>query len=183
MVALSVPEAFRLSREVASLPRDVRSQVRGAFDRAARRIISAERPQLSGNCDDGPANHAAIARWYESLELDCPLLRDGACMLYAARPTGCRTFLVTSPPRCCRPPEMKDGRRIPMPISLTEALVQLSAEVEHVPPQAVLLPLVPLWCRANMRRDARTWPAETLVTRFAEIVEQMASQWSGCRAS
>jgi hypothetical protein len=56
------------------------------------------------------------------------------------------------------------------------ALAQLASELEDTNVEAVILPLVLVWCEENLQRAGRTWPAVMMVRRFAEIVKTMAHE-------
>jgi hypothetical protein len=61
-----------------------------------------------------------------------------------------------------------------LPVQLPNVLGQLASELEGTGVEAIILPLVPVWCHDNPERAGRSWPAEMMVKRFVEIVETMA---------
>ena len=65
---------------------------------------------------------------------------------------------------------------IKMPALITEALGQLTSELEGTNVEAVIMPLVFMWYEENWAHDERTWPAAIMVQRFVDIVKVMLSQ-------
>jgi len=61
-----------------------------------------------------------------------------------------------------------------MPIQLPNVLGQLASELEGTDVDAVILPLTLVWFEDNPERAERNWPAEMMIKRFVEIVEEMA---------
>jgi hypothetical protein len=62
-----------------------------------------------------------------------------------------------------------------MPVSIAQALGELTAELEGSEVEAVMLPFAFAWAQENLERSERTWPAEFMVGRFVEILKSMAS--------
>ncbi len=54
---------------------------------------------------------------------------------------------------------------------MTDVLSQLAANLEDDEPQALLLPLAPLWCEENLKRAERTWPARKIAQQFAKALK------------
>jgi len=63
-----------------------------------------------------------------------------------------------------------------MPLSVAEALACLSAELQHTPPESIMLPVALLWAEAADWRVRRTWPAAELLERFAAIARALAAR-------
>jgi hypothetical protein len=57
-----------------------------------------------------------------------------------------------------------------MPISILEALAQLTSELEQTTIEAIILPFAIIWCRENPEYFKHTWPASQLVRRFINIL-------------
>jgi hypothetical protein len=71
-----------------------------------------------------------------------------------------------------------------MPVSIVEALGELTAELEGSEVEVVMLPLAFAWAEENLDRSERTWPAEFMVERFVGILKSMASSDSRlCRVA
>jgi uncharacterized protein (DUF1778 family) len=61
-----------------------------------------------------------------------------------------------------------------MPVSVLKAFGQLTAEMENLDIEAVMLPLAFAWAQDNLLRAKRTWLAATMVKRLIEILEETA---------
>jgi hypothetical protein len=70
-----------------------------------------------------------------------------------------------------------------MPLSITEALARLAAELEQSSIEAVMLPLALPWAEENRQRWERTWPAPMMVEKFVNILKDMASKNSAVVAA
>jgi hypothetical protein len=57
-------------------------------------------------------------------------------------------------------------------------LGRLAAEFEGTDVEAIMLPLSLVWFEENQQRAERTWPADLLVGRFVEIIQEMADNHS-----
>ena len=129
---------------------------------------------------DGETEGSGVSNWYRGLELSCPLLSDGLCMWYDQRPAVCREHIVTGSELAClgegSDEDLIDSSRVALvPISIVEALGQLTAGLEGSDVEAVMLPLALPWTEDNLDRAERTWPARVMVERFIEILREMAS--------
>lgn len=60
---------------------------------------------------------------YRELKLTCPLLENGLCMGYEARPFGCRTCLAKSNPKNCSLPMRKHQKYAVVPPMLEARLI------------------------------------------------------------
>lgn len=78
----------------------------------------------------------------------CPLLHEGRCLVYRARPVICRTRLVCSPPELCDP----DLGPAQVAILVDAQLEALSWFLE---PRVALLPQVQVYLREGRAWDAR----------------------------
>jgi len=177
MIPISVPEAFRLRQDIASMPPPRRRQVEAHFGRNLSRIIqtwpaftdSAERAD-----DDGSLH--GLARWYSQLNIVCPLLVDDCCELYGSRPIACREHFVTDSPAACASRDPSEGTAVEMPLNVSYALSMLASELEGTDPEAVLMPTSLCWAVDNEARDRRTWPGAVLAERLATIVSNLCRQ-------
>jgi Fe-S-cluster containining protein len=172
LVPLSVPEAHRLMRDVQSLPAVRREGVLASFASAADHVLRGDPPDLPAR---GDASSAA-GLWYARLDLPCPLLAEQCCTMYPQRPIACREHMVTSPPELCGGHRVERGSLLPPPVSVTEALGVLAAEMEGSPVEAVILPLAPAWSLANRHRADRVWPAPAMAERLVAILQSQANQ-------
>ena len=183
MVPLSVPEVFRLWQDIQALPQRKRVEVLADFQDAALRIIEAARTRPPVSTDDAATASdevilSAAGKWYAELALRCPFLAGDVCSFYPTRPVACRKHCVVSDPRYCSEVSSALGERLALPIDPVRALCRLAGEMERTEPQAVLLPLAPMWALDNLHRARRTWPARRLVTRLVEILTEQAGEFS-----
>lgn len=177
-VPLSVPEAFRLREDISAMPARQRAKTEKLFAKAVTRIVQAGRPEIPTNSSDqGDSSPVkALAQWYASMDMPCPLLMNECCDFYSFRPTACREHLVTSSPACCIGNNPDTGSRVAMPFSVTTALAMLAEEMEGLPFQAIIMTTALQWCDDNAARAQRTWPGRELIQRFADILQKLADQ-------
>ena len=177
LVPVSIPEALHLAGEIDRLPEPRRSRTVRKMQAAAEKIIAAGPPAMpepSPARPDVRAAEGAMAAgdWYSTIDLLCPLLEDDLCTMYPARPIACREYMVASPARFCRGKKPDFVEAIPVPVSLTEALGQLAAELECTEVQALPLPLAPAFARSWKERARRAWPMPMLAQRLLAILRQ-----------
>jgi hypothetical protein len=65
---------------------------------------------------------------------------------------------------------MNQAQPVQMPISILEALAQLTNELEQTTTEAIILPFAIIWYRENPEYFKHTWPASQLVRRFINIL-------------
>lgn len=182
LIPLSVPEVFRLREELLAMPQDKGIRILKSCAVAAKKILDESTKNLTTNkLKENDATQ--LSKWYAGLKLACPLLSDGLCMLYEQRPLACREHIATGSNFFCQPDHKGEPNIVPMPISVLEALGQLTVELENLEIEAVMLPLAFAWAQDNLRRSRRTWPAVTMVEHFVEILEIMASENSAMPAA
>jgi len=178
MVPLSVPEALRLKEEIDAAPAHRRELMLGACLREARLILSHQppKPLMPQTAEVSPVKTVdlnLVSNWYRSINSVCPFLYNHACNIYEQRPLACREHFITGSARACR--GMRgDAEVLELPVRLPNVLGQLASDLEGTEVEAVILPLAPVWYEENSERAERSWPAEMIVKRFVEIVEEMA---------
>lgn len=159
LVPVSTPEAVHITEDILALPNPVRQQTLTSLVEAAKVLLAA--PTFTGST-------AGLSLWYSDLDIICPMLKDYACSLYAARPIACREHLTTGS-SCAKG---QDVRVIEMPVSIVRALADVAAELEGTQAEAVMLPLAPAWYESNSVRAMRTWPSALLAERFAAALSK-----------
>ena len=147
-VLISVPEAFRLVTDIASLASDQKLRVKPALAAAEKRMAA-------------PGAQASA----------CPLLAERVCSMYAFRPCVCRAFLATSPPELC---DTHETQVMSVPIAVSLALRLWAAELEDDKSAPVLLSAMLSWCGENHARGQRTWPGPQMVRQLFDILSEMA---------
>jgi Fe-S-cluster containining protein len=178
LVPLSVPEALRFKEEIIAEPASRRESVWKACLRAAQLILKQRPPESLIDQTDASSliqsvDIGIISNWYTSLNLACPFLYNNVCGIYEQRPLACREHFIKGSSVACSG-QGGVAEVIEMPIQLPNVLGQLASELEGKDMESVILPLALVWCQENSERAERTWPAEMMVRRFAEIVESMA---------
>ena len=178
LVSLSIPEAMRLSEEVMQLPEWEQSLVYESTTVIARHILELTPKgflQELAKTQNGIAPKLnGISKWYHSMNLPCPFLLSNMCAIYNQRPMVCREHLVVNSVLdiCCKPDNAKQPQVLRAPISIAEALAELTGELEQKPVETIMLPFVLAWCDSNYEYFERTWPASELVERFVEILSR-----------
>jgi len=178
LIPLSVPEVFRLREELLETPADYSRQILQSCLGRAERLLDNKPPifSLKNSSKSARAQISRIGKWYGGLKLTCPFLSDGLCTLYEQRPIACREHIVTNSAVLCQNGHRGEPNVVPIPVSILDALGQLTAELEQSDIEAIILPLAFAWAQDNLWRSRRTWPAVTMVKRFVEILKVTAAK-------
>lgn len=162
---------------MSSRCRKARESVVDAFAAAAAAVQRAgpDLTEMLSQATSPQDECKAVANWYGDLDLACPLLKDDVCTNYGRRPIACREHGVTSPPRHCRNRAEQAGQALPIAFSVLEALARLSAEVEDMPVESVMLPVALEWVGQNAARAERTFPGVWLAERFAAVLAELSA--------
>lgn len=166
LVPVSPPEALDIAHRVASMPSARRAAVQRNFAAAAAALLEAGK--------GAPTSAAALA----AANIPCPLLADGGCLLYAARPLACREHGVISPPQACVPRGDGTVASTPLtpPVSVATALMRVASQAQGCADEAVALPLALAWCDANARSAAGQYDAADLAAHLVAALTQAAAQ-------
>ncbi len=152
MIALSVPEAFAIAREVQQLPLDQLESVAAAFHQAATAMLSSPPPaEMSFS-----AAPEQLWSWYAENALGCPLLQDGQCLLPEAKPLSCRLRAA--------------GEDVPR---VDDALARFAARMEQTEVDGMLLPMLFAWLGQNLHRHRRQWDTETVYATLLETLREL----------
>ena len=182
LVPLSVPEALRFKEDISMLSAHRRESIWRTCLLSSRLILSQKPPKPFMRKADAvspasPVDLNLVSNWYMSLKLRCPFLYNHLCTIYQQRPLACREHYIIGSAEGCED-EDSFAEVLDMPIQILNALGQLASELEGTSVEAVVLPLVLVWCKENKKRAERTWPYAAMVKRFVEIIEAMASKKS-----
>ncbi len=188
LIPLSVPELLCFEREYPLHRNQLGPSLDERFHQAMVRIVEAGQPEPTDDYSDDDSDEKAdensedaaahVGRWYDSLQLNCPFLANGVCTIYQARPIACRQHLVVSAPESCEGFQPQRGHALPTHLAVCETLTELATEFGQMPAESVMLPLAPLWLEQNVHLAERTWPAEQLFGRFAELLSRQSCQAS-----
>jgi Fe-S-cluster containining protein len=167
IVPLSAPEVFQFRREVFPKAKYSPDNLLRTYLLAARRLTHHRPPQDAlANADD----LSGLSQWYASLNLACPFLYSGQCVIYHQRPLACREHFVTGSARGCRGSGSKT-QVIELPVRMGNILCRLTKELCAVD-DTVLMPLALAWYEENKSLDQRTWPAAAMADLLVEIVQE-----------
>jgi Fe-S-cluster containining protein len=131
LVPVSEPEAVHLASLVQAMPEPKRSEVKERF-REARRLAE---PVLAVN----PRDLGAAAWPYFALQIACPFLENERCSIHDQRPSICREYLVVSPAIHCADLDAEKVRRVPVPVTVSSALMHFGDGIGTAHPGAVPL--------------------------------------------
>ena len=183
LVPLSVPETLCLWEDVNADRQGAGEVVLRAFTAVGEKMIAAGPPHIPSQRATDSLGHTvspagAAGQWYAQLDVTCPLLDQirQACRMYSLRPLACREHMVISAPDMCRGFTPNSGDIQAPPVSVSEALGLLAADLEQTEMEAVMLPLATAWYQINADRARRTWSAVMIVQHFAQILRDTATK-------
>jgi Fe-S-cluster containining protein len=178
LVSLSVPEAFRLMKEVMVMSSNVREDVMASclnmttgLQKYLSRYYMLNKSQKADNLDYYQVKE--ISDWYFRQQWPCPFLCNNVCTIYEQRPIVCREHMVAGSSLTCQTDGTHDAIETQTPIGIEIALKLLSSALEQTHYESVPLPCVFDWYHANAGRSDRTWPAKVLVENFIEAVHKV----------
>jgi Fe-S-cluster containining protein len=175
-IPLSVPEAFCMRRQLLAMNPARRETLVNRCLETASIVIENHQQSDEQDLTFTESDISQISQWYSQIKLPCPFLSENLCTVYQIRPSACREHIVTGSSDLCGTDTTKDFNVVKMPVSILEALSQLTAQLEQSQPEAVMLPVALPWTQINLERDKRTWPAIEIVERFADILQNMSSE-------
>ena len=166
LVPISAPEALLLADAID--PSDERDRTarlqRFAVVEAtlAPHGLPARLAQSHGSADA----LRLIANAYFARGVACPFLVDESCSIHPLRPVACRSYSVTSPAAWCSEPSTHRFDLLPMPPHLSVPLARVAATLTDEAVAPIALSLLGPWLRGHAELRWRTWPSETLLSRF-----------------
>jgi Fe-S-cluster containining protein len=151
LIPLSLFEAEFLAGWISTLPRERQAEIGARFDAALLQLRDAgllDRMDPSRRVP-GSAEEKALAIDYIRQRVACPFLENESCSIHPIRPVICREYLVTSPPENCVDPSVYPVVGVPIPLKLSEVLIEVGSHVD--PASHGWMPLVFLfaWIRAG----------------------------------
>jgi Fe-S-cluster containining protein len=178
LVPISEPEALHLAALVDAMPEPRRSQIRERFQDARRRTASVLEPLHAPEAD--PIAELGKAAWpYFALAIACPFLERESCGIHEQRPAICREYLVVSPPAHCAQLDAEQVRRVPVPVTVSSALLHFSDGRGTEQPRA--LPLIEAldWAAARPPNSEPSLPAPELFQNFMKQLTEPRPSGSG----
>lgn len=143
MVPVSVPEAVIITEVIESLPADRKAAVEDALCKADKKLKeSGLKEQMFKIYSTSTDKQVVIDtnRNYFDLHISCPFLVDGACSIYAWRPSRCREYSVLSPSDYCADPFTHPVKRLPVTLKFCESLSHAWASITNTSP--IIIPLI-----------------------------------------
>jgi hypothetical protein len=179
LVPLSPPEAAIIADVVDHLPGPRKKAVLAAFAAASDKLTCAGLKETISNMYSSRTEKKVVMdtnlKYYE-LAIPCPFLFNGACGIYAQRPSRCREYSVLSPSENCRNPFDSKTKRLPLTIKLCEVLSLAWSALSGRPPLVIPLVNALEWVRDN--GDIRT-----LCVEGAEHVAQAVLEAACAKAN
>jgi hypothetical protein len=163
-VPLARSEARRIADLLEEMPEPRRSEVKGRFEAAVRKVEEEGLlPALEERAGLAAGDAVELGLDYFRLGLACPFLEDESCSIYADRPIACREYLVSSPPARCADPTPEGIESVPLPTRVWAAVAREEEGVAGAEPApSVPLVLAPRWAAAN-RGEEPLHPAPELL--------------------
>ncbi len=178
LVPLSVPEALRLRRDILAHPPRTHPNVQKRLLRAATRIMQTPPPKLPVPEASKPKVSTreelqAVSDWYEGLNLSCPFLQDDCCGIHEYRPLACRQYFIRGSSLACSGMTHM-GHRVEIPVSMTDVLARLTAELTGCEHPAIALPLLLPWTQANPQLDKQVYSSQIVANKLGRIIRETA---------
>ncbi len=175
LVPLSIPEAIHLVHGIQAGTIAKPATLEG-FRRRSDEIHARFAPghAIHAHTARGGPRQGLIEQHVQDACVTCPLLHEHTCQIYVDRPLACRNFFETDSASNCAPPQVRSDTKFSPTLSLVQVLCKVTSLLEGLPIEAVLLPLAPQWLDANAGRATKTWPADQLLSTFADICHDHA---------
>ena len=185
MIPVSPPEAFVLIDGLHSLPPDQQERIRQKLNDTKAQLRSAGLLGPLQGLADSPHQHSddeleSFNRAYYALRLPCIFLEDEACSIYAHRPAGCRSHLVTSPPELCQDMVNNPIEELHVPLRAGTVLSILWSDLTKGPVRLMPLPIAFEWAEQHQDLNTRTWNGSNL---FHKSMDGLATFLQHTRAA
>jgi len=175
LISLSVPEAFRLVREIMMMPLGQREKVMNRcfqisqwFQKQLGDCYAAKKPSNGDNLN--PQQLKEILERYFREEISCPFLHDDVCTIYSLRPMVCREHLVAGSTSTCGNNGTSNSPKVQIPVRIEIALKLMTSKLEQTKQESIVLPCVFDWFLNNKKRCNRVWPTRILVEHFVKAI-------------
>jgi Fe-S-cluster containining protein len=192
LIPISSIEARALADLVSAMPRATRDWVRARFAEAIARMEAAglldpaaKKGRSALSAKEGEATWDHVSRRYFELWVDCPFLKDEACIIYEDRPMACREYQVTSPPELCNgfDPRIEGTER---PVRMSEVLANTAGAVTGISTASIPLALALEWAEAHggalrARKDGEElfWALLAEVDKDSQTPFEERDTWAG----
>jgi Fe-S-cluster containining protein len=175
LVPTSQVEAREIVDVVERMPEPRRTQVKGRFDDAIRRLkATGMYARLEDRAQWSEDEFKRVGLEYFHLGIPCPFLEEESCGIHPDRPVTCREYLVTSPAVNCANPGPDNIDNVPLPVKLWREV----ARFDPVPPGSLYLRWVPLilaleWCETTPEDDRQRPGPEWIGELFQRLEEKV----------
>lgn len=126
LVPIPEVEARHIRDLVNALPEPRRSEIRGRFAQARRRLQESgllEKLLEREHWREDEVRPLGIKYFFQGIP--CPFLEDESCSIHPDRPITCREYLVTSPAENCAQPGKDTIAQVELPFKIWPALARL----------------------------------------------------------
>ena len=132
IVPLSIFEAEFLSNWFSTLPPERQAELEERFRRGLMKLRDAGVLDkiMDQNWGADQKSFIQMSIDYFHANVPCPFLEDESCSINPIRPLICREYLVTSPPENCVDPSVYPVVGVPIPLKLSNVLVEVGSHVE-----------------------------------------------------
>ncbi len=186
LVPLSPPEAGIIFEHVRSLPEVHREVITNRFQMALERLerggLRTELKAVSMDLVHEEISESLALRYF-SLQIPCPFLEEETCGIYSIRPSMCREYQVVSAAKHCLQPYAGGVVRLPLSFRLSEALMQIWAQVSQGSVRVVPLVTAWQWSRDNPEHRELTASGRDLLAnllgRISDLVAAREASASG----
>jgi Fe-S-cluster containining protein len=170
-----------LAELVESLPKHLKTSIQNHFDSAVRQLEATglleqikrlQEPSLISDEDMQEINKA-----YFLQQIPCPFLQNECCGIYKSRPSRCREYIVTSPPKYCLDPYEQPVYRLPISVRLSEALARMWADATQTSLQLVPLTLALEWSAIHNSQKGIGADAHQMLDVLLFHVAQIAAEY------
>jgi len=167
MIPVSPPEAFALVEAMNILSEDHQNRVKQNLARTRQRLETAGILRPLQDLAESPHQHSdneldALNRAYYALRIPCIFLENEVCSIYAHRPAGCRSHLVTSPPELCQDMAHNSIEELHIPLRAGTVLSMLWADLTGGPIRLMPLPVAIEWAETHQDLNTQTWKGTDL---------------------
>lgn len=167
LVPLAIPEVLRLKQEIDSMPPRQSRRIQESMLAASRELLSHTSTAMAQE-----ASPAETAAWYRSLGLRCPMAVEDFCGVYASRPLACREHFAVGIAVAGKPSDCPGSDVLPMPVSVLQALADVTSVALNQPVEAVVLPLAMVWLQSHSDLLTRTFPADWLMSQLVDSLQR-----------
>jgi Fe-S-cluster containining protein len=165
LVPVSIPELFYLEKYVKTLPENKQALINEKLEMAlAQTETSGVFPR------NGPLNYRNVDQAYFDLNLSCPFLEEGGCVIYKHRPFACREYYVSSDSQYCGNPYRNEIDKVKIKRNIGGLIAAFASRLYSLPPRPIPLILFQIWADQNRALGNIKWPGIWLFEKIADCL-------------